>query len=564
MAFRLRSYVSRPNCIRGTFKPCRSSLIPELGIINLREVSAPKHINTRQFHSSSHQQILSNIEGGIKSTGYRILDIIRTGSLSAPPDPLVRDVSRILTQETNNVVYPNFSELEPRHFLPAAEEVVKQMEANIAEFVHKISNEVEGDYIPELINGKPIEDFVLQHLDRIEFPIVYLHRILLWYMMLMNNDKRQMSIIYNSVKLTLSDASVVTNETFPFIMAALTSVESKRKTNLSNKEISSLEAKERALKQLLKEHLIFPDDDDEKIDYETLESVQDQLNQVSHDLSAALSPRRDTKPDPKYALPLLYKMLSLRDQEARAAGFSNYANFYFGFFMSAPSVEAVIQMQDLIASKALPLAQQHIEEWRKEDLQRAKQMEKYTLSGTELHLEEYTPAIWGSLTLHFDMNAVLSGMFDLTQKLFGIVIRQLEGDAKPPVWDSDVRVYQIFDEDSGEYMASLYLDPFKRQRSKAPGENVCLPLVMRAKISSFETTEDRITKPILCIACDVSPPDWENSPTFMSFGEASNLFHEFGHALHIMLSRTENGKVSGINGVEVDALEFPSQVSHSE
>jgi Zn-dependent oligopeptidase len=535
---------------------------------------------SRATRQSSANVFLVGVQEGIKSTGYGFWDRVRNGSFTAPPNPLLDDCDRILEVSSDHASlaasskqhYPNFGDIQPRHFVPAAEEIVKRTQQDIKSFVEAILGEGQtADAIPDTIKGNPLEDVVLQNLYRINFAAIYLERLMMWYMMLQNENKTEMSRIFNSVQQTLAGAEVVTADTVPLIWAARESVFRRLENTekMAQQDKAVLEEKARALSLMLKGCMAVPDEDEESaIDHENISAVSKRLNEVSYELSRALSPREGSKPNPKLVLPLLYEILSLRKQKAQAAGFDTYADFYLSWFMTAPNVEAVADLHKRISSKAILIAEKHKEAWQNEDRLSLKDIDKMALSGSELDVSEYRPTIWGSLALHLEMNAVLVGLFDLCSKLFGVVVTELKADDKPPVWNSDVRVYQVLEEACGNLIGTIYFDPFKRPQSKAQGENFCVPLVSRGKLSSLSSTpssEDKaqssVTKPIVCIGCDISPPDWESSPVFMAFDEVTNLFHEFGHAMHHVLSNTDSGQVSGVAGVEADGVEFPSQVS---
>jgi len=143
---------------------------------------------------------------------------------------------------------------------------------------------------------------------------------------------------------------------------------------------------------------------------------------------------------------------------------------------------------------------------------------------------------------------VLDGMFGLVQRLFGIRVQPADGEAE--VWHPDVRFFNIYDEASDQHIASFYLDPYSRPADKRGGA------WMGDCIGKSEAMNNNI--PVAYLVCNGSPPVGD-TPSLMTFQEVTTLFHEFGHGLQHMLTDATVGDVAGINGVEWDAVELPSQ-----
>lgn len=149
---------------------------------------------------------------------------------------------------------------------------------------------------------------------------------------------------------------------------------------------------------------------------------------------------------------------------------------------------------------------------------------------------------------------VLDGLFSLTSRLFGVTIEAADGQAE--VWNSDVRFFNVRSTDK-EVIAQFFLDPYSRPKEKNGGAwmNTC---VDRSRLlGPKEKGGKRI--PVAYIICNQSPPVGE-TPSLMTFREVETIFHEFGHGLQHMLTQMEYGDVAGINGIEWDAVEIPSQM----
>jgi oligopeptidase A len=147
---------------------------------------------------------------------------------------------------------------------------------------------------------------------------------------------------------------------------------------------------------------------------------------------------------------------------------------------------------------------------------------------------------------------VLEGLFALAQRLFGVAIMAADGQA--PLWQEDVRYFQVNDE-QGEAIAYFYLDPYSRPAEKRGGAwmNDCLG---RGKIKEEGQVITRL--PVAYLVCNQTPPI-DGKPSLMTFEEVTTLFHEFGHGLQHLLTKVDYPGAAGINNVEWDAVELPSQ-----
>ena len=168
----------------------------------------------------------------------------------------------------------------------------------------------------------------------------------------------------------------------------------------------------------------------------------------------------------------------------------------------------------------------------------AKRLEEERYAYTEEELRPYFP-----------LEQVLSGLFALVQDLFAIRVEAADGQA--PVWHPQVRYFKIFDQNN-EHIASFFLDPYSRPEDKRGGAwmNDCVPrTVQNARL---------VHVPVAYLICNSSRPV-NDKPCLMTFSEIRTLFHEFGHGLQHMLTQVNYLDVAGINGVEWDAVELPSQ-----
>lgn len=243
---------------------------------------------------------------------------------------------------------------------------------------------------------------------------------------------------------------------------------------------------------------------------------------------------------------LIEQILALRDEKAKILGIENYAELSTKTKM-APNAAAVESfIRDLIA-KSRPAAQIELGELKTfaklkgfdDELASfdtaffSKKLEK---SKFDLDEEEYKP--------YFEATSVTDGLFSFLTKLFGVEFRKTEDK----VWDKTVVVYDLVR--SGKVFARLYADLFAREEKRGG-----------AWMDNWQTrmrTSDGTILASAYIACNFPPPT-PNQPSLLKHDDVVTLFHEMGHAIHHLFSQVDVRSVSGIAGVEWDAVEFPSQ-----
>jgi oligopeptidase A len=244
------------------------------------------------------------------------------------------------------------------------------------------------------------------------------------------------------------------------------------------------------------------------------------------------------------------RILALRKEQANILGFTNFAELSLAKKM-ATDVAAVQQLQENLRSASYDAAVKEFAELKafagQEDLKNwdtTYWAEKQREAKFDFNEEELRP--------YFSLPKVLDGLFGLAHRIFGITITAADG--KAPVWHEDVRYFQIADE-NGKEIAFFYLDPYSRPAEKRGGAwmNDCIG---RAKMTVEGKTETRL--PVAYLTCNQTPPV-DDKPSLMTFGEVTTLFHEFGHGLQHMLTTIDYPGAAGINNVEWDAVELPSQ-----
>ncbi len=262
--------------------------------------------------------------------------------------------------------------------------------------------------------------------------------------------------------------------------------------------------------------------------------------------------------------PLIEKILALRQQQAELLGFENYAELSLARKM-APSVAAVESLMEELRSASYDAATGELA-----DIEAFAQAHKTLQSdpkadskADEEPLKQWDIPFWTermretqfdlndeALRPYFPLPKVLEGLFGLAERLFGIAISVADGQA--PVWHPDVRYFQVANAADGKKIAYFYLDPYSRPAEKRGGAwmDEC---IVRAKES-----DGAVRLPVAYLVCNQSPPI-DGKPSLMTFREVETLFHEFGHGLQHMLTRVDYAGAAGINNVEWDAVELPSQ-----
>jgi oligopeptidase A len=254
--------------------------------------------------------------------------------------------------------------------------------------------------------------------------------------------------------------------------------------------------------------------------------------------------------------PLIERILELRQELANLLGRQNYAELSLASKM-APNVEAVEALLEELRGASYDAAVKDLAALKEfaaaKGAPEAADLKHWDISfWAERQREEKFAFTAEELRPYFPLPQVLDGLFGLVNRLFGITVTPADGQA--PVWHEDVRYFQIADE-SGSPIAYFYLDPYSRPAEKRGGAwmDTC---INRAKITENGVTSIRL--PVAYLVCNQTPPV-DGKPSLMTFYEVETLFHEFGHGLHHMLTKVNYTGAAGINNVEWDAVELPSQ-----
>lgn len=247
---------------------------------------------------------------------------------------------------------------------------------------------------------------------------------------------------------------------------------------------------------------------------------------------------------------LIRQILRLRRESAHLLGYGNYAEVSLAKKM-APSVAAIQEMFERLRVAAWPAGQRDLGDLKQLRRERGEgdKLQLWDLAFYAERLREQRFAFTDEeLRPYFPFERVLAGLFSLCERLFGIRIQHVPAGVS--VWHPDVRYYRV-DDESGREIAGFYLDPYSRPENKRSGAwmNDCLG---RRRIG------DALQLPVAHLVCNQTPPVG-GRPALMTFREAETLFHEMGHGLQHMLTQIDEADAAGINGIEWDAVELPSQ-----
>ena len=245
--------------------------------------------------------------------------------------------------------------------------------------------------------------------------------------------------------------------------------------------------------------------------------------------------------------PLIARMLPLRHEAARLLGYASYAEVSLVAKM-ADSPSQVIGFLEDLARRARPHAERDLAELRafaRDELGLAT-LESWDLAYASEKLRQKRYAFSDNeVKQYFPEDAVLAGLFRLVQTLYGV----RAAPAAAPVWHEDVRFFDLLDA-RGELVGQFYLDLYARD-TKRGGAWMDDARGRRRRGAALQT-------PVAYLNCNFPRPVG-GKPALFTHDDVITLFHEFGHGLHHLLTRVEELGVSGIAGVEWDAVELPSQ-----
>jgi oligopeptidase A len=246
--------------------------------------------------------------------------------------------------------------------------------------------------------------------------------------------------------------------------------------------------------------------------------------------------------------PVMAELLSLRREEAGLLGYANYAEVSLASKMAGTPAEVMAFLRDL-ARRARTSAEKDLAELREFA---ARSLSLPDLQAWDIYFasEKLKEARYAfsdqEVKPYFPLPKVLQGLFGIIETLFEVAIHPAEA----PRWNESVRFFRI--ERAHQLVGEFYLDPHARP-GKRPGA-----WMGDARERWLRPDDGRLQTPVAHLICNFASPVGDK-PALLTHDDVITLFHEFGHGLHHLLTRVDDLGVSGIAGVEWDAVELPSQ-----
>jgi oligopeptidase A len=245
--------------------------------------------------------------------------------------------------------------------------------------------------------------------------------------------------------------------------------------------------------------------------------------------------------------PVMAEILVLRQELARLLGFAHFSDLSLATKMAESTDQVLGFLRDL-AKRSKPFAAKDLEELRTFAAERnVADLQSWDVGYFSEKLREQRYSIsQETLRAYFPIDKVLSGLFAIVQRLYGIEIRELSGF---DTWHPDVRLFEI--SENGQHVGRFFFDLYARSNKRGGAW-------MDGARDKRRSAKGELISPVANLVCNFTPAVGEK-PALLTHDEVTTLFHEFGHGLHHLLTRVEHAGASGINGVAWDAVELPSQ-----
>ncbi|HEX4343059.1 MAG TPA: M3 family metallopeptidase [Verrucomicrobiae bacterium] len=251
-------------------------------------------------------------------------------------------------------------------------------------------------------------------------------------------------------------------------------------------------------------------------------------------------------------IPLLQKILVLRDQIAHALGYATYADYATEVRM-VKNAKTAIDFEEKLEHGLQPKYDAELEEFRQLKIKQTGDTNAiinvwdWRYFANELKKTKYNVDA-EQLRVYFPYQRVLDGMFAIYQHIFGLKFQRVEAPYK---WIDDLQLYTVSDAKTGEPMGMFYLDMF-------PREGKYNHFAQFGIIEGKQLPDGTYQRPVCALICNFPPPQ-PDKPSLLSHDEVETIFHEFGHAMHTILTRAKYSRFSGTS-VPTDFVEAPSQM----
>jgi oligopeptidase A len=243
---------------------------------------------------------------------------------------------------------------------------------------------------------------------------------------------------------------------------------------------------------------------------------------------------------------VISEILRLKDEASKILGFNNYAERSLATKM-APNTQSVLDFLNNLATASRPQGEKELETLtllaQEDDID---ELQSFDVAYYSEQLKKRDYAIdEEAYRPYFEQHQVVSGLFNFLELLFHISFKK----ADTQLWNDHTSAYDIIEND--HVIARIFLD-LEARKSKRGG-------AWMHNWQSHHTDENGNENLASAFVVCNFPPKNENTPSLLRHDDVVTLFHEMGHAIHHLLSRVNENAVSGVNGVEWDAVEFPSQ-----
>ena len=251
-------------------------------------------------------------------------------------------------------------------------------------------------------------------------------------------------------------------------------------------------------------------------------------------------------------IPLLQKILVLRDDIAHRLGYGSYADYATETRM-AKNAQAAITFEENLKVGLQPKFDAELEEFRQLKIKDTGDANAkifvwdWRYYANQLKKTKYNVDA-EQLRVYFSYDRVLEGMFAIYQRIFGLKFERVEAPYK---WVDDLQLFAVSDSKTGEPLGLFYLDMF-------PRDGKYHHFAQFGLVDGKRLPDGRYQRPVCSLICNFPPPQ-PGKPSLMSHDEVETIFHEFGHAMHTILTRAKYSRFSGTS-VPRDFVEAPSQM----